>query len=365
MLQGPKDQPRVAAALFGEQCVLPLAADLTSTTTYSCDAPFGRRIYKSSSSGTSIFAYDIDNLVEETNAAGTVVARYSQNLDIDEPLAMLRSSTTSYYHADGLGSVTSLSNGSGSPAQTYGYDSFGKQINSSGSLTNPFQYTAREFDSETNLYYYRARYYDPVGGRFISEDPLRLNGGDVNFYVYVRNDSNSLIDPFGLRPGDKYPSARCAGWNAENDYNPKSRKQNREYGGFLYKNNDGTYSYTDPSADHNAGVGTADAIPNFWNITIPAGTQRAGWFHTHAAFDPGMNGPGNPAPGQPGYNPNHDGNEIFSPDDKHISDIDLHGLPGILGTPRGMVKEYIPIPGHPGHGRVGVVNHENCDCGGQ
>src|SRR5207302_8369001 len=75
--------------------------------------PFGRRIYKSSSSGTSIFAYDGDNLVEETNAAGAVVARYSQIQNIDEPLAMLRSSTTSYYHADGLGSVTSLTNGTG------------------------------------------------------------------------------------------------------------------------------------------------------------------------------------------------------------------------------------------------------------
>jgi len=70
--------------------------------------PFGRRIYKSSSSGTSVFAYDGDNLVEETNSAGTAVARYSQGLNIDEPLAMLRSSTTSYYEADGLGSVTSL-----------------------------------------------------------------------------------------------------------------------------------------------------------------------------------------------------------------------------------------------------------------
>ena len=80
--------------------------------------PFGRRIYKSSSSGTSIYAYDGDNLVEETNAAGAVVARYSQGLNIDEPLAMLRSGTTSYYQADGLGSLTSLSNTSGALART-------------------------------------------------------------------------------------------------------------------------------------------------------------------------------------------------------------------------------------------------------
>jgi Tfp pilus assembly protein FimT len=82
--------------------------------------PFGRRIYKSSSSGTSIYAYDGDNQIEEVNSSGAVVARYTQTADrLDEPVAMLRSSTTSYYHADALGSITSLSNAAGSLAQTY------------------------------------------------------------------------------------------------------------------------------------------------------------------------------------------------------------------------------------------------------
>jgi RHS repeat-associated protein len=159
--------------------------------------PFGRRIYKSSTAGTSVYAYDGDNLIEETNSSGTAVARYSQTQNIDEPLAMLRSSTTSYYHADGLGSVTSLSNTAGSLVQTYQYDSFGKQMAFSGSLTNPFQYTAREFDAETGLYYYRARYYDQNAGRFLSEDPIGFRAG-VNFYAYVRNDPTVFIDPNGL-----------------------------------------------------------------------------------------------------------------------------------------------------------------------
>jgi RHS repeat-associated protein len=136
--------------------------------------PFGRRIYKSSSAGTSIFAYDGDNLVEETNSSGAAVARYTQTQNIDEPLAMLRSSTTSYYEADGLGSITSLSTSVGALAQSYTFDSFGKLTASSGSLTNPFQYTAREFDSETNLYFDRARYFDPQTGRFLSEDPIQF-----------------------------------------------------------------------------------------------------------------------------------------------------------------------------------------------
>jgi RHS repeat-associated protein len=170
--------------------------------------PFGRRIYKSSSSGTSIFAYDGNKLIEETNSSGAVVARYSQGFNIDEPLAMLRSATTSYYHADGLGSVTSLSSSAGSLAQTYGYDSFGKQTSSSGSLTNPFQYTAREFDPETNLYFYRARYYAPVLGRFLSEDPLRFKVS-ADYYSYVWNRPLVLRDPFGMDPIDDIGYALC------------------------------------------------------------------------------------------------------------------------------------------------------------
>src|SRR5277367_2634818 len=156
--------------------------------------PFGRRIYKSSSTATSVYAYDGDNLVEEANASGAVVARYEETQNIDEPLAMLRSSATSYFHADGLGSITSLSSAAGSIANTYTYDSFGKLTASTGSLVNPFQYTARESDPETGLYYYRARYYDPAAGRFVSEDPIRSRGG-IDFYTYSANSPTNVTDP--------------------------------------------------------------------------------------------------------------------------------------------------------------------------
>jgi len=175
-------------------------------TVYLKYDPFGRRIYKSSSSGTSVYAYDGDNLVEETNGTGSVVARYSQGLNIDEPLAMLRSGTTSYYQADGLGSLTSLSNASGALASTYTYDSFGNLVASSGSLVNSFRYTGREFDTETGLYYYRARYYDPALGRFTSEDMERFDAGP-NFYPYVLNSPTNWVDPMGLDVTIKlYPS---------------------------------------------------------------------------------------------------------------------------------------------------------------
>jgi RHS repeat-associated protein len=69
--------------------------------------------------------------------------------------------------------------------------------NSSGSLTNFFRYTAREFDTETNLYYNRARYLDPSTGRFFSEDPISFGGG-LNFYQYARSNPINFFDPSGL-----------------------------------------------------------------------------------------------------------------------------------------------------------------------
>ena len=166
------------------------------TVSYRYD-PFGRRIYKSSSTGTSVYAYDRDNLVEETNSSGSVVARYSQGPNIDEPLAELRGGATSYYQADGLGSVTTLSNPAGSIVVNYTYDSFGNIVSTSGSLLNNFRYTGREWDSETSLYNYRARYYDQSTGRFVNEDPIHFLGGK-NFYSYVSNNPVSRIDPSGL-----------------------------------------------------------------------------------------------------------------------------------------------------------------------
>ena len=78
------------------------------------------------------------------------------------------------------------------------YDSFGQITNQ----TNPetyfrFGYTGREFDQESGQYYYRARYFDPNIGRFISEDPIGFDGGDSNLFRYVGNSSINYIDPTG------------------------------------------------------------------------------------------------------------------------------------------------------------------------
>jgi RHS repeat-associated protein len=159
--------------------------------------PWGRRIQKSGPNGTTNFVYDESNTIEELDSAGNVLARYTHGKGIDEPLAEFRSGIPNFYESDGLGSATSLTNASATITATYSYDAFGNLLTSIGSLTNPFRYTAREADAETSLYYYRARYYDPTVGRFLSEDRIGNDEGS-NLYTYVRNAPAGLRDPTGL-----------------------------------------------------------------------------------------------------------------------------------------------------------------------
>ena len=163
--------------------------------------PFGRRIQKSSTSTTTNYLYDGSNLLEEVDQSGNVPARYTQSGLIDEALSALRSGATSYFEEDGLSSISSLSNSAGGLANTYSYDSYGKLTASTGTVTNSLRYTGREFDSETGLYYYRARYNDPTLARFLNEDPIGFESGDNDFYRYVRDNPVNLGDPFGLQGG--------------------------------------------------------------------------------------------------------------------------------------------------------------------
>jgi RHS repeat-associated protein len=180
------------------------------TTTFRYD-PFGRRIQKSGPLGTTNYLYDgdDDNVIEEVDASGNVLARYTSGQETDELLSVLRSGTTSYFEQDTLSSVTALSNPAGALANTYTFDSFGNATASTGTLTNPFQYTGRDNDSETGLYYYRARYFDPRVGRFISEDPLGVRD-HLNMYAYVRNNPINFDDPLGLYQTKGFDSDRKA-----------------------------------------------------------------------------------------------------------------------------------------------------------
>jgi RHS repeat-associated protein len=84
-------------------------------------------------------------------------------------------------------------------ANDYTYDSCGNPVASSGRLFDSFPRTGREFDTETSLYYYRARYYDENSGRFLSEDPAGFSSDSLNFYDYVSNNPLVFSDPSGLK----------------------------------------------------------------------------------------------------------------------------------------------------------------------
>ena len=174
------------------------------TTSFTYDA-LGRRATKTVNGTATKFLYDGAQLIAETDGAGTLTARYLFGPRLDEPLERKSGSTTSYYAADGLGSVAHLTTSAGAIAETYTYETFGKlTIKNAGGTTlstsalgNRFTFTGREYDSETGLYYYRARYYSPVSGRFLSRDPLGYLP-DANLYRYVGNNPSSFMDPLGL-----------------------------------------------------------------------------------------------------------------------------------------------------------------------
>ncbi len=165
------------------------------TSTYRYDG-LGRRIEKVANGQTRRYVYDRDQILLEYDGANTLQARYTHGPRVDELLAVTRSGSTFFYHNDGLNSASDLTDGSGATVQSYSYDVWGNVVNQTGSVENPFVFTGRERDSETSLYYYRARYYEPRIGRFIQKDPIGDDQGK-NLYPYVQNNPVNRIDPSG------------------------------------------------------------------------------------------------------------------------------------------------------------------------
>jgi RHS repeat-associated protein len=130
------------------------------------------------------------------------------------------------YLTDALDSVIAQFTDDGLAAATgYGYSPYGEVLTIGPDGTaNPIQYTGRENDG-TGLYFYRARYYDPVLKRFISEDPIGLQGG-LNVYAYVTGNPVSLSDPLGLA-GHKKGARK----STEDKHEKGDERRNRDKGG--------------------------------------------------------------------------------------------------------------------------------------
>src|SRR5262249_13060289 len=167
---------------------------------YTYDA-VGRRVSRTVAPNVYKYLYDGPDILQ--SSVGSAVSRFVQGLGIDEHLAAeIPGGPSYYYHAEGLGSTMLLTDANRTPVFAYGYDTFGQV--QTGSTVSGYAFTGREWDPETGLYYYRARYYDSKIGRFLSEDPIGLQGG-INYYTYVENDPVNWVDPFGLVTLDPGP----------------------------------------------------------------------------------------------------------------------------------------------------------------
>jgi len=233
--------------------------DASGTTTYTWDArnrltaisgpgvsasfvydPLGRRITKTINGVTTDFQYDGNDIVAESGG-NSIDVTYLRSLNIDEPF-IREGSSDEFYHTDALGGILDLTDNGGIVQTTYRYNAFG-ETSVIGTSTNPFGYMGREND-RTGLHYYRNRYYSPTLQRFISEDPIRFNGGDINLFVCVGNNPTTYVDPLGLEKKRKCPKPPNAPPGVDIDEN--IREARRQINPFWFRNqvkNNGPWDY--------------------------------------------------------------------------------------------------------------------------
>jgi RHS repeat-associated protein len=158
-------------------------------------------------------ASDGPHVIADLDATGGVVRSYVYGPGTDNILAMVvpAGGTASvpsvfYYVKDHLGTVHALVDASGSVVECYRYDPWGRVLgvwDASGiqqpasSIGNRYLFQGREFSWATGLYYFRARWYDPRAGRWLSNDPIGISGG-LNQYVFCGGRPVVCTDPYGL-----------------------------------------------------------------------------------------------------------------------------------------------------------------------
>jgi RHS repeat-associated protein len=140
--------------------------------------------------------YDGSDLVAEYDSTA-LLRRYVHGPGMDEPMVWYEGSGTaskSWLHGDHQGSIVAQSNAAGAMTATYTYGPFGEP---GGTGTSRFRYTGQQYLSALRLYYYKARFYSAVLGRFLQTDPIGTRD-DRNLYAYVGNNPLNFTDPTGL-----------------------------------------------------------------------------------------------------------------------------------------------------------------------
>jgi RHS repeat-associated protein len=162
--------------------------------------PMGRLQQSVIGGATTQFLYDGDALVAEYSG-GAVTERYVHGPAADNPVIAFAgptatTSTASYLLADRQGSIVATANSSGTLTANQTYDAYGVPNAWTGTR---FRYTGQIVIPQAQLYYYKARVYDPVAGRFLQTDPVGY-GPDVNWYAYVGDDPVNRADSTGNHP---------------------------------------------------------------------------------------------------------------------------------------------------------------------
>ncbi|MCG3086077.1 MULTISPECIES: RHS repeat-associated core domain-containing protein [unclassified Anoxybacillus] len=177
----------------------------TTIATYTYDHQ-GRRISKTTSSGTTYYHYDGDSirLLYETDANNNITAEYTWDA-LGRPVTMTKAGATYYYHLNGHGDVVALTDASGNVVAQYEYDAWGNILSKTGALAsaNPYRYAGYYYDEETGLYYLMARYYEANMGRFLTRDTfhgVENEPQSLNQYVYTKNNPVMYVDPSGHIP---------------------------------------------------------------------------------------------------------------------------------------------------------------------
>ena len=201
------------------------AATETDSLIFSYDGA-GNRLAVDRNETVTRYIYDAaGNLLAEADTDG-ITRYYIHGAGL---LAMVTSGGTPYcYHFDATGHTIALTDAGKTVVNKYAYTPFGVLAGQEEAVEQPFKFVGQfgVMTEDNGWYYMRARYYDPEMGRFISEDPLGFDGGDVNLYAYCSNDPVNYIDPDGLSPYDiTRPETHPGGkehihWGSKN--NPRS-----------------------------------------------------------------------------------------------------------------------------------------------